>query len=106
MDQGRQAALIDLPPQVADVDVDQVHERVALVLPYVLSEVAAAHDLTHVAHQGLEDRILPRSQADGSACPHDLMAEGIERKVLARQEGRPGQLGGATHTWKPTAQRR
>src|SRR5438132_7549664 len=95
MDQGRQAALIDLPPEVADVDVDQVHERVALVLPYVLSEVAAAHDLTHVAHQGLENPILLGRQADRYASPHDLMATGIEREVLHGEKDRARQLGPA-----------
>jgi len=41
VDEWSHGALIDLPPEVADVDVDQVRQRVVFVLPHVLPEVGA-----------------------------------------------------------------
>ena len=95
VDERSHGALIDLPPKVADVDVDQVRQRVVFVLPHVLPEVGAAHDFTGVAHQGLENPILLGRQADRYASPHDLMAAGIEREVLHGEKDRARQFGPA-----------
>ena len=70
------------------MDVDQVHQGVALVLPHVLREVDAAHHFDGVAHQGLENRVLLGGQTDGYASSHDLMAERIEREVRDGEENR------------------
>jgi len=71
VDERKHSASIDLPAEVADVDIHQVRQRVAIGLPHVLAEVNAAHDFTSAAHQGLENRVFLRGEAEGDAPARD-----------------------------------
>src|SRR5438045_7638306 len=56
---------IDLLPQAADEDVDDVRLRVEAVVPHVRQDHRLRDDLAGVAHQILEQRELARPQVDG-----------------------------------------
>ena len=51
MDQRRIEVLVDLAPQVANVDFHDIRERVRVVAPDLLEDLGSAHDLAGIAHQ-------------------------------------------------------
>ena len=55
---------IELPAQPLHVDIDHVRDRVVVLVPDVLGDVAAADDVARVAGQVLEQRVFLRAQQD------------------------------------------
>src|SRR5579885_876812 len=56
--------LVDLVPQVADVDVDDVREGVEIQVPDVLGDHGAGEHAARVAQEVLQQRVLLRGQLD------------------------------------------
>jgi hypothetical protein len=89
-DERRHTGAIDLSAEVADVDIDQVRQGITIGFPHVFGEMNTAHDFPSAAHQGLENRVLLRGQADEDAASYDFVARGVERQVLDGEQDRPG----------------
>src|SRR6185369_5270912 len=90
VNQRRCRALVNLPPEVTDVNVDQIHQGVTVVLPQMLAEVDAAHHLPGMTHQCLEDRVLLGREAESAPASRDEMAAGVEPEVLDGEQDGPG----------------
>src|SRR5918992_2427195 len=63
-DDRRLTGLVDFPPEVADVHVDDVRARVELVVPDCVEDLAAAHHLITMAHEIRQQGELARGQLD------------------------------------------
>ena len=72
---------VDLSPQVAHVDVQQVRQCFRLHVPDSFGERGAAHDFTGVTHENFENHVLLWRQADGHATSHDAVAQRVEREI-------------------------
>src|SRR5262245_32070983 len=72
---------VDLLPQAAHVNVDEVREVVVLLLPHVLAELGAGDQTADVAHQVFEDRVLLRGQLDRLLTAAHPMPDRVELKV-------------------------
>src|SRR5438477_11557498 len=72
---------VDLLPEVADVDVDDV--RVALVgdVPGVLEQLLAREHDAGVVEEHPKERELLRGERDGRPTPPDLVRGGVEDEV-------------------------
>src|SRR5882724_7663441 len=68
-DRGR-AALVELAPQVADIDVDDVGLAVELPAPHPLGDLRSAERLAGMAQQVFEHGELARRQHDRVLAPH------------------------------------
>src|SRR5512132_3936176 len=64
LDRVESEGTVDLLPQVADVDVDDVRAVVVAVVPGVLEQFEPRQDLAGAAHEGLEQRELLRRELD------------------------------------------
>src|SRR5690606_45832 len=62
MQQGLLEVLVDLRSEPGDVDVDDIGLRIEMIIPDVLEQHGARHDLTGMAHQVFEQAELPRLQ--------------------------------------------
>jgi len=67
---GRVAGHIDLMPQFADVDVDQVRLRHIAIMPNVLQEHCAGNDLAGTAHEIFQKFELGRQQIENALATH------------------------------------
>src|SRR5262245_48623519 len=81
LEQTRLSLRIDLPPQVADVDVDDVALRVEVHAPHVLGDHGAAQDASGVAHEVLEQGMLARGQGDAAASPADRAGGRVQGEI-------------------------
>src|SRR6478672_442068 len=63
-DEGDLLAAVDLASQSAHVDVDQVRERIVVVVPNVRVDLGAGDDAAGVPHEVLEQRVLLRGEVD------------------------------------------
>src|ERR1700758_2349431 len=64
MEQRLREAFIDLRSQAGDVHVDDISLRIKMIVPDVLQQHSAGHDLAGVAHQIFEQAEFPRLQLD------------------------------------------
>src|SRR5918993_1549418 len=64
LDERRRARLVELAPQIADIDVDDVAFAVELPAPHPLGDLRAAQGLAGMAQQILEDGELSWCQRD------------------------------------------
>src|SRR6266540_3258633 len=64
LDERRRALLVELAPQIADIDVDDVAFAVELPAPHPLGDLRAAQRLAGMAQQILEHGELARCQRD------------------------------------------
>src|SRR4051794_36888672 len=64
---------VDLAPQVADVDLDDVGVAVVVRIPHVVQDVGLADRIAGAAHEELQQGELPRREFDGRvAAAHDV----------------------------------
>src|SRR5437764_7571859 len=62
---------LDVAAQPIDVDLDEVRERVELLVPDVLGDLLAGDDAAGVARQVLEHRVLFRGERERHAVDAD-----------------------------------
>src|SRR5258706_9638588 len=79
--QGFLPGQVDLPAEPLNVDVDDVRERIVVLVPHMLRDVGAAHDGTRVMRQVLEQRVLARGQRDRTVAPLDGTGCRVESEV-------------------------
>ena len=80
--------LVDLAPQVADVDIDDVGARVVGEIPGVLEQVQPREDLAGPPHERLEQRELLGRERDLVAAATDLPGRRVEHQITNAQGGR------------------
>ena len=81
MQQSLGETFINLRAQPRDVHVDDVGLRVEMVIPHVLEQHGASHDLTRVLHEIFEQAELARLQNDLVACAGYLMRQPVELEI-------------------------
>ena len=86
VDQLRGEGVVDLPPQVADVDVDDVGGVVKFVAPNVLGDHAAGEDLVGVPRQVLQERVLLGRKVDARAPARHFAGGGIKDQVSGAKD--------------------
>ena len=77
--------VVDLPAQALDVDLDEVRLRIEAVVPDMLGDVAAAHDLPLAPRQVLEQGEFLGGELDGAAGTGDAPGPGVDQEVIDRQ---------------------
>src|SRR5258708_15149982 len=112
--QGRPFGVVELPAEPLDVDVDDVRKRVVVLVPDVLGDVGAAHDVASAAREVFEERVLTARQRHFPALRPDALArnvdgKGTDRKAIGGQRtpvaagggagGAPGAPAGAPAPW-------
>src|SRR5687767_12865743 len=85
VDQFRAVTVIDFPAQALDVDLDEIRHRIEAVVPDMLGDVGAAHDLALPTHEILEQRVLLRRELDLLSVPLDAMGARVDGQVLDGQ---------------------
>src|SRR5260221_8638688 len=78
---------IDNPSQAADVDFDEVRERIECVVPDVLRDLLASDDPAGVQRQELEQSVLLRRQQQFDAAAQDPMRARIDAQVADLEDG-------------------
>ena len=87
MDERGVEAAVDLAPQAAHVDVDDVGLGVEVVVPYRLEQHGAGHHLPGVAHQVFEQPELAGLELDGTPGPPDGAREKVHLQVRDHEPG-------------------
>src|SRR5208282_6032838 len=87
-DQPQLAAGVNLAPEIADVDVDDVGLRQELVVPDVLEQHRPGDDLVWPAHEVFEQLELARQQIDAPIAAPDLALDEIHLERAGAQAGR------------------
>src|SRR5271166_6722727 len=64
MDQRIGLTTVDLPPDTADIDIDDVGRRIEMQVPHVLQEHGARHRLAGITGQVRQQTELARQQLD------------------------------------------
>src|SRR5438552_17113582 len=72
---------IDFGTQPPDIHIDDVRERIEVLIPHVLRDLFPANDAILVEHQEFEQRVLLGGEADGFTRPRDRMIGGVERQI-------------------------
>src|SRR6266852_2778455 len=72
---------VDLGSQSPDIYIDDVGERVEVLVPYVLRDLFTIHDAVLIEHQELEQSILFGSDTDGLAGPADHVIRRVQREI-------------------------
>src|ERR1700737_4692912 len=72
------AIAIDDPAQTADVDLDEVRERIELLVPYMLGDLLATHHAPRVDGEIFEQRILLGRQLQLIAAARHAGGAGID----------------------------
>jgi len=78
--EGRVAGHIDLMPQFADVDVDQVRLRHIAIMPNVLQEHCTGNDLAGTAHEIFQKLELGWQQIENALTTHGAAFDQIYRQ--------------------------
>src|SRR5271165_4080947 len=86
---------IELPAQIADLDVDDVGLRHEFEVPHVLEEHRPGHDLARAAHEIFEELEFPRQEIDRSAGAANLALDQIHLDV-ARPQPRRARIAAAS----------
>src|SRR3974390_2658797 len=79
--------LVDLGAQPRDVNIDDVGLWVKMIIPNVLQQHSAGHDLTRVTHQILEHTEFARLQLQLLPTATDLVRKPIELKIADSIDG-------------------
>lgn len=87
-DQRAVGTRIDLPPQVIDIHVDNVRNRIGVHPPDFFNDRCAGHRLAGVAEEIVQQRIFFRTKFDRSAGTPDLMRDSMStRRLCLRPSG-------------------
>src|SRR5208282_6386607 len=86
-DQPQLAAGVDLAPEIADVDVDDVGLRQELVVPDVLEQHRPRDDLVGPAHEVFEQLELARQQIDAPLATPERALDEIHLERAGAQAG-------------------
>src|SRR3712207_4942301 len=73
-------SLLELAPQVVDVDVDDVRGGLERLAPDLLAQLVAREHLPAVSHEVLEQRELGARQGDLAALDRDLARGAVEHE--------------------------
>src|SRR6516165_4571179 len=76
---------VDLPPDTADIDIDDVGRRIEMQIPYVLQEHGARDHLTGIAGQVRQQTELSRQQFDLPTAPAGDPREQIDLQIADAQ---------------------
>ena len=87
MDQLRLARRVDLAPQLADVDVDEIGAGVEAVVPHAFEQDRPRHDLPRVADEEFEELELARDEVEVAARASRLAIEKVDLEILEAQHG-------------------
>src|SRR5262245_25647615 len=82
------ALAVDLAPEVADVDVDDVALGVEVEAPDVLGDHRPRQHAPHVAEEVLEERVLASGQDDAPLAAGDGAGGGVQGEVAQLEDGR------------------
>src|SRR5579862_4834675 len=80
-------APVDLGAQPRDVDVDDVGLRIKMVIPNILQQHGAGHDLPRVTHQIFEQAEFTRLQQQLLPAAADFVRKPIELKITDAIDG-------------------
>src|SRR6266478_2859304 len=72
---------IDLLTQPLHICVDDIGERIKVLVPYVFSDLGPTQNLSLVEHQKFEQRVFFSCQPDGAAAAGSRVIDCIERKI-------------------------
>src|SRR5271166_993062 len=90
LQRGPPEGLVDLAPQVADVDLDDVGVALEVLTPDVRHDLALVDRLAREAHEVLEERELPRSELHLVVTPAAPVLGRVQRQVTGGENGRAG----------------
>src|ERR1044072_8739821 len=98
LDDGRRAVAVELAPQGADIDVDDIALAVELPAPHALGYLRAAQRLAGMAQKKLEHGVLARRERDRLRAARHRPGAEIHRDVAGDQpvagaQDRPPQQG-------------
>src|SRR5215510_11264051 len=92
---------VDLAPQIAHVDVNHVALGIEVESPHVLGDHGTGQDAPGIAHEVLEQRVLPRGEGNPPLAPAHGAARGIEEEIAHAQHGPPGLAAAAQERAHP-----
>ena len=75
----------ELSAQLADLNVDDIASRIALLLPDLLDQAAPANHMTRMKHEVLQHPELERGQGQFEAVCGDAMAQAIDLQRSEQQ---------------------
>ena len=87
--------LVELAPQMADVDLDDVGVALEREVPHVVEDLALRHDLPGAPQQELEHGELARGERHLDVAAATPMGDRIDREVTGGVHDRPGAAGAA-----------
>src|SRR5262249_18021231 len=87
VDQPALALPVDLAPEIAHADVDDVALRIEVEAPHVLGDHRAGEDAADVPEKVVEQGVLAGGEADAPAAPGDLPGGGVEREIGEAERG-------------------
>src|SRR6476620_1491142 len=70
--------VVDLAPQVVDVDLDQRGTGAEIGIPHMLDNLIAGEDLAGVAHQQLQQAVFGGRQVDGPPVPPRTLGHSVK----------------------------
>src|SRR5688572_3710967 len=87
-------AVINLPAESLDVHLDEVGHRIEAVVPHVLGDVGAPHDLALAFRQVLEEAVFLGRELDEASGALNASGPCVDREIADGQHRR-GQRGPA-----------
>src|SRR5262249_39293497 len=98
MEEGAVKATINLAPEIADIDIDDIGITEEVKVPDVLGNLCAGEHVPGMAHEIFQEGELPRAQLDQASATMDLAPGGVHSKVTEVQDrihlqGRSAQQG-------------
>src|SRR6186997_2403634 len=84
-DQRRLAGAVELSPQPLHVDIDDIRERIVLIVPDMLGDITAPDHLARAPREEFEQRILASCQPDAAFASGRRARAGIDRHVPDHQ---------------------
>src|SRR4051812_16635199 len=78
---------VDLPPQAADMALDQTGARIEVEAPDMLQQHRAGYNLIRVFHQVFQQFVFPRLQIDQLTAPPDRPSQQVHLQVGHPQHG-------------------
>src|SRR6185436_20507200 len=92
-DQRRLAGAVELSPQPLHINVDDVRERIVLIVPDMLGDIAPPDHLARVPREEFEQRVFARGEPDAAVAAASRARAGLDRQIADREHlghDRPG----------------